>query len=186
MDIDYLLYGYGAQLQTAVRKVFEEWGIVFTPVERVSVVDLKGAEPERKFELKVARGEVRTKKFAIHVQGSKDKIRMDTTKVTQTWAYIPFREEREKIVLAVNPFMEIDPQDRRLDLSFDPEVIKLLAFHGVCIIQTVDLYQLWEDVLHGYRKAGEVLEAVYNTSGLYKYTPPPGKEKGKKSVQSKK
>jgi hypothetical protein len=171
VDIDYLLYGYGEPLQIAVKKVFEELGLVFTPVERTKPIDLSGEEPEKKFELKIARAQVRKKKFAIEVQGSKDRIRMDSTKVIQAWSYIPFKEEHEKIVLAVNPFMELDPNDRNIEECFEPEVIKLLAFHGVCIIQTYDIYKLWEDLLRGYRKSADIIEAIYNTNGLFKYEP---------------
>ena len=143
-----LLTETGKPLESVVQKVLNDIGIVTRETEKGFPADLINRE------------------VAIEITGVKGGIGVDSNKVTQTNRFIQnFRKHNEKVILIVNTYRDVAPNDRKGKMNFSPEMKDYLKALSISYITTHSLYELWKDVIQGKKKSQQVKEKILRIIG---------------------
>lgn len=151
--IGFLLYKGDKDLVDAVKIVLGEFGLNVKKTEKGATIDLNAIDPTTE------------RKFAIEVTGVAGKIKKETKKIAQIWDYIRRMDENDKIVLVANTYKDDDLDKRKSKENFTKNVIDILSSNNVCLITSVNLYYLWNDLIENKRTKNEIIDLIYNTSG---------------------
>ncbi len=157
-QIEYVVYGTGEQLENSIELLLTEIGLTVERQPKGANIDLKAKYP------KLGYG------FAVEVTGTKGKIQKDSDKIAQSWQYLSERagtpEEGDRFIVIANTQYHLDPTKRQAD-SFTEPVVKLLGDHGVLLITTLQLYELWKEIFENRAKSEDVLKKLHESSGLF-------------------
>jgi len=148
----------GKTLENSVKTLFEnEFDWVVTKTQSGFSIDLKAVCPKSK------------RKFAIEITGVKDKIKRSDKKCTQIFQYYSNEktDEEEKIVFIANTYCNKEIKDRPKD-NFSPDAEKVMKSMNVCMITTLQLFNLWKDMEKGKITKEAIVEKIYKTDGIFK------------------
>lgn len=156
--IAYVLYGTGDDLENSVVLLLEELGLEVEKQPHGSNIDLKARH------LSLGLG------FAVEVTGTKGTIQKDSNKIAQVFQHIQDRvgtsEEHDRLIVVANTELHLDPNQRRKD-SYSSNVVGLVDKHGVLLLTTVQLYELWKQVEQGNRTSESVIQELHDKDGLF-------------------
>lgn len=153
--IDALLYGTGESLESAVEVVLKDMGCSVEKLEKGATVDLKAHLNEMS--------------FVLEVTGVDEKIYKDNKHFAQILQYLPYREEKERIVLLANTYRNKDVSERMGKEHFTKPVLELSRDNHFCIMTTCDLYFVWRDYKSGVAPE-KLLAQIFRAEGEFKYT----------------
>lgn len=151
-----LLYSSGDTLENVVKKTLESFGLIVEKTRKGSTIDL------------IAYTEDKNKIFGIEVTGTSHGIRKNNPKLTQIMTFDMQKEDKEKPILLANTYKDLDPEERRGKEHFTKQVIEYLEPHGILLITTFDLYNLWLQMYEGKLSKKEIIEKLYNQKGIFK------------------
>jgi hypothetical protein len=152
--IDALLYATNKTLEKAVMLVFEDFDL-----------NVEKADPGANKDLIVKDNSGNI--LLVEVTGVKGKINTKTRKMAQLWDLVLEKKSNEKIVLIANTYREKEPTERRGEKHFTKNVINLCKKTDICLMTTVDLFNLWKEVLEGKKTPEQVIDSIVDTNGIY-------------------
>ena len=142
-----LLSTTGDDLENIVQKTLSDIGIKTTKAEKGFHVDLL------------------SKSVAVEITGIKGTVGTGTRKVNQTGIFNANYKKDEKIVLIVNTQMDIQPNKRKEEADFSPEVVPYFEAMRVCCLTTKTLFLLWKDVKLGKINADDIKRRIMTKNG---------------------
>ena len=151
--------GNGKPLENAIKNFFErEFDLIIKKTEPGDYTDLKASSKDT------------TMKFAFEITGVKRMVNKDTKKVGQTMNYHLKKEENEKIVLIANTYCDkyIQQRSNKPDDNFSDYVVKPLKSMDVCLITTLQLFNLWKAMKKRKINKKKILKIIYETNGVFK------------------
>ncbi len=151
-----LLYSSGDLLEDVVKKTFESFGLIVEKTRRGSTIDL------------IAYTEDRSKIFGIEITGTSNGIKKDNPKLTQIMTFDMQKENKEKPILLANTYKDLDPEERRSKEHFTRQVVEYLEPHGILLMTTFDLYNLWLQMYESKLSKEEIIEKLYIQKGIFK------------------
>lgn len=160
-EISYSLYGTGEDLERSVSIILEYLGLEVEKQPPGANIDFKAKSKKKGYG------------FAIEITGTKGNIKKDSKKISQVFTYLTQRvgseEESHRMVVIANTQCHLDPKDRDLD-CFSREVVDLMTKNEVLLLTTVQLYELWKSVFEKREKAGNIVDLIYNSTGVFNRT----------------
>lgn len=153
--INALLFASGNALENATKLAFEDFNL---HVEKTKTGDKKDLIVEISSD----------KRLLIEVTGILDKIKQSSSKMGQMMLLINEKEVNDKIVLIANTYRELEPKDREGKEHFTKEVIIIAENNEICLMTTVDLFNLWKDVIENNKTPEHVIDSIIDTNGVYK------------------
>jgi len=106
-----------------------------------------------------------SKSVAVDITGIKGTVGTGTRKVNQTGIFNQKHKKDEKIFLIANTQMNIQPNKRKEEADFSPQVVPYFEAMGVCCLTTKTLFLLWKDVKFGKINAEDVKRKIMTTNG---------------------
>jgi len=152
--IDALLYATNKTLEKAVMLVFQDFGL-----------NVEKADPGANKDLVVEDNS--GNRLLVEVTGVKGKINSNSRKMAQLWDLVLEKRSEEKIVLIANTYREKEPAERSGEENFTEKVINLCEKNDICLMTTVDLFNLWKNVREGKKTPEQVIDSVLETNGIY-------------------
>ena len=156
-----LLDGSGTPLVRAVAQLFDQpdGGIVVSKTDRGAPIDLL-----------ISDGTGRS--LAMEATGVKGALKKDDPHWADFLGHLPEHHSKnaegrqERIVLVVNTQRdtEIEKRDRASDIT--PTVKAIVKDNHICVIRSVDLYDIWLKTLQGL-SANKVFDLLFSTEGVY-------------------
>ena len=156
-----LLDGTGEPLVDTVVLLFDK------PDEGISVTKTEKGSP-----LDLFMSDAKGRCLAVEVTGVKGALKKDDPHWADFLEYLPehaannLEERKERIVLVVNTQRDtpLDNRNRRSDIT--SPVRRLAEDNHLCVIRSVDLYDLWLRTLEGLA-IQEAFNILFNTNGIY-------------------
>ena len=151
-----LLYSSGDLLEDAAKKTLESFRLIVEKTKKGATIDL------------VAYTKDKSKIFGIEVTGTVHGIKKSNPKLTQIMTFDLQKENKEKPILLANTYKDLDPEERKNKEHFTKQVVEYLEPHGILLITTFDLYNLWLQMYEGKLSKEEIIEKLYTQKGIFK------------------
>jgi len=151
-----LLYASGDLLENVAKKTLESFGLAVEKTQKGATIDL------------IAYTKDKSKIFGIEVTGTAHGIKKDNPKLTQIMTFDMQKENEEKPILLANTYKDLDPEERKNKEHFTKQVVEYLEPHGILLMTTFDLYNLWLQMYEGKLSKEEIIEKLYTQKGIFK------------------
>lgn len=145
-----LLCATGENLERIVQKALSDTGISTQKAPEGFPVDLLSEQ------------------VAVEVTGIKGSVSVGSEKVNQIARFKESFQNREKVILVANTFMDLNPSDRKGRMNFTDEVKNYLNAADVCYMTSKTLLELWKDIKRSKRKARSVKSTILKHRGELK------------------
>lgn len=155
-SIKTLLYAGGDSLVDGIINVFEDFGYTAENTKKAFPTDIFIKEGKKLI-------------FAIEATGTVNKISRTDKKITQVLDYIQTHSRDEKVILMANTHKDKEIKERPKE-NFTPTAVNFLEKNEVCMITTVELYNLWIKFIEGKISKEKITESLLNSNGLFKLT----------------
>lgn len=113
--------------------------------------------------------------LAVQVTGVTGKFTQSDKHFGALMNYMPENEEKntngyvERIVLVVNTYRDKPLESRTDEDDVSPPVLRLVERNGICLIRSIDLYNMWKIWVESPKKlpADDIFKQLFNCQGMW-------------------
>ena len=159
--VEYILWGTGDDLESAVHVVLEALGFQVTRTPKGATIDrIAGlADP--------------SVRFGLEITGLNEAIKKKSNKITQALSFLQHREGTEKPVILANTFNDRPLEERSNEADFTQDALDLMRPNGIVGMTTATLYEIWKAVNYGGADVKSIAQDLYNhPGGEFKFPAP--------------
>jgi len=159
--VEYILWGTGDDLESAVHVVLEALGFQVTRTPKGATIDRIAG---------LADSSVR---FGLEITGLNEAIKKKSNKITQALSFLQHREGTEKPVILANTFNDRPLEERSKEADFTDDALDLMRPNGIVGMTTATLYEIWKAVNYGGADIKSIAQDLYNhPGGEFKFPSP--------------
>jgi hypothetical protein len=159
--VEYILWGTGDDLESAVHVVLEALGFQVTRTPKGATIDRIAG---------LADSSVR---FGLEITGLNEAIKKKSNKITQALSFLQHREGTEKPVILANTFNDRPLEERSKEADFTEDALDLMRPNGIVGMTTATLYEIWKAVNYGGADIKSIAQDLYNhPGGEFKFPAP--------------
>lgn len=159
--VEYILWGTGDDLESAVHVVLEDLGFQVTRTPKGATIDRIADLPDSSV------------RFGLEITGLNEAIKKKSNKITQALSFLQHREGTEKPVILANTFNDRPLEERSKEADFTEDALDLMRPNGIVGMTTATLYEIWKAVNYGGADIKPIAQDLYNhPGGEFKFPAP--------------